>query len=225
MKGSKSRSSRPRLGPIDVAIGAGEHVLVTGEAAAGKTTLLEVLAGRRRPTEGSVSWDGVDLGELSPQALAQHVSLVPRNPRWPRKPVRELLAIDGALHGLESFGLDDIVARCPDGGETRLGSTDLSPGERKLLALGQSVEGSATLRLADEPTAGLGDEQAQAALVALLNASQGATLVVAMSRPIEAGHFDRVIELHQGQVAYDGSPDAWSAHMSAAGGGLAGSQP
>jgi ABC-type multidrug transport system fused ATPase/permease subunit len=221
VRGSKSRSSRSRLGPIDLEIAAGEHVLVTGEAAAGKTTLLEVLAGRRRPTEGRVLWDGLDLAELNPAA---HVRFVPRNPRWPRKPMRELLSIDGALHGLESFGLDEIMARCPDGEETRLGSRDLSPGERQLVVLGQTLKGDATLRLVDEPLAGLGDEQARVALVALLNASRGATLVVAMSRPIEADHFDRVIELQQGKVAYDGSPDAWSP-MSAAGEGLAGSNP
>ncbi|MBN9161871.1 MAG: ATP-binding cassette domain-containing protein, partial [Myxococcales bacterium] len=67
--------STPR-GPIaavdglDLEIERGELVAICGRSGSGKSTLLAMLGGLCRPTEGTVSVDGVDLGALGPHALA-----------------------------------------------------------------------------------------------------------------------------------------------------------
>ena len=186
--GSRSRSSRPRLGPIDVEIPVGQRVLVTGGPGAGKSTLLELLAGKRNPAQGRVLWDGIDLATVSGWSLAEHVSFVQPDTKWPRKPLSELLAgvagPEAAAEHLADCGLGELLARLPAGIDTPLGTKDVSPGERQLLGLAGGFRTSATLWLLDDPTAGLTDVVAGDVLRRLLHGADKETIVVAMSRPM-----------------------------------------
>ena len=215
VEGSKTRSSRPRLGPIDATIRAGQHVLVVGEPGAGKSTLLEVLAGLRNPTSGRVLWDGASLGDLCPWALSNHVGFVAQDLKWQRKPVRELLDNGQPGEGpldelLMSCGLAEVLARLPQGPDTKLGSKDLSPGERRLVGLASLLRADASLWLVDEPTAGMRDDRAAELLDGLLVAAAGRTLVVAATVPPAPASFDRVLELRGGELLFDGPPDEWT---------------
>jgi putative ABC transport system ATP-binding protein len=61
---------RAVLDGLDLEVAAGRSVAVTGVSGAGKSTLLAVLAGLRRPDDGSVLLDGTDLWGLSPRGRA-----------------------------------------------------------------------------------------------------------------------------------------------------------
>ncbi len=71
------RTFEPKAGQVaalrgvTLSIGSGEFVAITGRSGSGKTTLLNIIGGLDRPTAGSISLGDVDLGSLSPKALAQ----------------------------------------------------------------------------------------------------------------------------------------------------------
>lgn len=54
---------------VSLSLSAGELLVIAGRSGSGRTTLLEALAGLRRPSEGTVKWDGVDIHSLGQDAL------------------------------------------------------------------------------------------------------------------------------------------------------------
>ncbi len=75
----ESGESRTRLGPIDLVVKAGERVVLIGAPNAGKTALLETVAGRRRPDAGHVFWDGVSTAKLSRRRSEEQVVYLPHD--------------------------------------------------------------------------------------------------------------------------------------------------
>ena len=96
------------------------------------------------------------------------------------------------------------------GPETKLGSKDLSSGERRLVGLASLLRTDASLWLLDEPTAGMPAERAVDLVHALLGAAAGRTLVMATTVPLAPASFDRVLELRRGELLFDGPPDEWT---------------
>ncbi|OFZ88795.1 MAG: hypothetical protein A2W21_10825 [Betaproteobacteria bacterium RBG_16_66_20] len=166
----------------------GEHWLVLGPSGCGKTTLLHVIAGLLRPSEGEVEVAGQALAALSGAALdrwrgrvvgialqAQH--LVPHlsvrdNLRIAQYLAREPQDDARVAETLGALGVADKAARKP---------SELSHGERQRVAIARAVVNRPKLLLADEPTANLDDDSAARAVDLLTEQaqSQGATLIVA----------------------------------------------
>ena len=94
-------------------------------------------------------------------------------------------------------GLDDVVARLPDGIGTRLGpdGAGLSAGERQRVALARAFVRDAPLLLLDEPTANLDGRTEQALLAAVRRLMAGRTVVIVAHRPSLLALADRVIHL------------------------------
>ena len=147
---------------IDLAIEAGETVSVVGPSGSGKTTMLMVIAGLERPTEGKVLVQGVDLGTLNEDGLAlfrrqnmgivfQNFHLVPtmtaiENVAIPCEFAGQADAFDRARDNLAAVGLDHRLDHYPG---------QLSGGEQQRVALARAFVASPHVLLADEPTGNL----------------------------------------------------------------------
>jgi putative ABC transport system ATP-binding protein len=185
-------------------VAQGERWLVLGPSGCGKTTLLHIVAGLIRPSEGLVEVAGENLGRLDAARLD----------RWRGTTigiVLQALHLVKHLSARDNLRLAQYLARVPQD-DARIADTlgalgiankatrrpaDLSEGERQRVAIARAVVNRPKLLLADEPTANL-DDAAAAKVVDLLSeqaARHGATLVVATHDARVKGKFRERLEL------------------------------
>lgn len=203
------------LRDIDLTIRRGESVGVVGPTGAGKSTLVDLLLGLLTPTAGRISVDGVDLRE-APSAWREHLGYVPQ----------DLIILDTSLRQNIGFGqteadiseervaaairlaqLQDLVARLPEGLDTRLGERGvrLSGGERQRVAVARAVYEDPELLLFDEATSAL-DNDTEQALTSALEALRGTkTQIVVAHRLTSVRGCDRLVLLRDGSVEAIGS--------------------
>lgn len=206
---------------VDLDIAGGEMVAIVGPNGAGKSTLLRMLSGDLRPTAGSVSLGGREIGTWSPRELAERRAMLSQH-----------------VHVTFPFTVEEIVAM-GTGGRSRAASRPLveqalqevglerfrdrqlptlSGGEQQRahfarvlvqLACGEAMHGPGLLLL-DEPTSSL-DLRHQIDLVeSARRRAQAGTAVVAILHDLNlAMRFaDRNVLLHRGRLAAIGTPPA-----------------
>jgi putative ABC transport system ATP-binding protein len=185
-------------------VAPGERWLVLGPSGCGKTTLLHVVAGLVRPSEGRVEVAGQDLASLSGSTVD----------RWRGATlgiVLQALHLVRHLSVRDNLRLAQYLAHAPQD-DARIADTlgalgvagkgarrpsELSQGEQQRVAIARAVVNRPKLLLADEPTANL-DDAAAASVVDLLAeqaARHGATLVVATHDARVKGKFRERLEL------------------------------
>lgn len=217
-----SSGGRPALDDVRLTIRRGETVALVGENGSGKTTLAKVVAGLYRPTAGRVTWDGVDVAELDPAAVAARAAVVLQHPlRWPhdaRANVRvgrhdRVDPGDAALLAAAVLGgADKVVDGLPRRWRTLLSKEfregrELSAGEWQRFAVARGLFRDAPIVIWDEPTAPL-DARAEAAVYeALRHMATGRTVVLITHRLASVRHVDRIYLLHEGRLVEQGSHD------------------
>jgi ABC-type bacteriocin/lantibiotic exporter with double-glycine peptidase domain len=176
------------LTDLDLRAGPG-LTAITGASGVGKTTLLELLAGLRLPTSGTVT------------APAAH--LVTQRPFIAAGTVRDALTIGHAASdatlwdALRHVGLDGVVAGRDGGLGATLGDDGfgLSAGQRQRLALARAWLSPEPLLLLDEPTAHLDDTSALEINALLAEMSERRTVIAVTHRRELLAHADNHIHL------------------------------
>ena len=202
----------PALRGVDVQIGAGEYVAITGPSGSGKSTLMHILGCLDSPTAGSYRLDGEDVGALTGKRLA-HV----RNRKvgfvfqtfnlMPRLTVEENVALPlkyrggvargerrtRALRLLERLGLSQRVGHRPD---------ELSGGERQRVAIARALIGEPAILMADEPTGNLDSKAGNEVMKTFAELhGTGHTIVLVTHDPGVAARAERTIAMSDGRVA------------------------
>jgi putative ABC transport system ATP-binding protein len=178
------------LGGVDLTVGAGEVVVISGRTGAGKSTLLAILAGIDRPTSGSVRVEGCALEDLSGAALARvrqrKIGIVFQSfnllASWTAAENVEAALVGSGLARadrrakaaalLADLGLGDRLDHLP---------AELSVGQQQCVAIARALANRPRLLIADEPTGDVDALTAGAIVGHLLEPvrAYGAALVVA----------------------------------------------
>ena len=194
---------REALHSITATIAPGELVALSGPAAAGKSTLLDLLFGLRTTTHGRIDYDGVDLRALQRAALRREVTLV-RDGEIFSGTVNENVHLGRPGIGfaevretLEDIGLLDELLEFPAGLETRVSplGTPLAASQSRRLLLARGLVGRPRLLLVDELVDLLPPAALEATLAALRRHTTHATIVLVTNREDVASLCDRTIRL------------------------------
>ncbi|WP_122819801.1 ABC transporter ATP-binding protein [Varibaculum vaginae] len=211
---SKIYGSHTVLADIDLTIGEGEQVAITGPTQAGKTTLLYLLSGILRPSSGSVILDGRDLSKMSRrqiQALRRERFgfIFQSEQLLPELQVQENVALPLLLQGfgrteakqrarqeLERLGLENIAYHL---------TAHVSTAQAARIAIARALAPRPQVIVADQPTSLLDPVAGQEAMQALSLAATRtrATLLVSTVNPQVASWCQRIITLRDGLIAQD----------------------
>ena len=206
-------SNTPALNEIDLNIEQGEFVFLVGQSGSGKSSLLRLLLKEEKPTSGTVTVDGINVGKLPNRkvpAFRRSMGIVFQDFRLlPGKTVFDNVAFGMEVIGkskkeieqripaiLDLVGLDEKAHRLP---------SELSGGEQQRVALARAFVNKPKLLLADEPTGNL-DPSTSVGIMKLLDRINrtGTTIVMATHDVAIVDQMrKRIVQMENGNIIRD----------------------
>ena len=195
---------------IDLEVWPGEFVAIVGESGSGKSTLMNIIGVLDRPTEGSYTLDGVDVGKAKDSALSairnrkigfvfQTFNLIGRTSAqknvelpllYARAPARQ--RAKRAKELLAQVGMSERASHEPN---------ELSGGQKQRVAIARALANEPALLLADEPTGAL-DSATSRTVMDIFHElhRQGMTIVLITHSQQLAQECERILTLRDGRI-------------------------
>lgn len=191
---------------VSFAVESGQKVLLDGPPGSGRSAVLEVLAGWRRPMAGGLRWDGLSRPRVDDTSA--HTMLVRTGEISAGSVYTNLRLADAELSSAEAWaalaavGLDEVIDALPGGLDCQLlpSGAPLSPSQCKRLALARALIGKPRLLLIDETLDSLaqqGDDDIELALLCelLLGSATPWTAVVATRSSVVRSYLGQTLTL------------------------------
>ncbi|MEY3132600.1 MAG: hypothetical protein RLZ29_937 [Actinomycetota bacterium] len=206
--------SSPALEEVDLVVRDGERIALVGPTGAGKSTLAKLMARLYDPSQGTVTYGGMNLRRATHASLRQRIVVVPQEGFLFNGTIRDNVRlariessdadVEAALQRLGVFAHFD---RLPEGLDTevRERGTRLSAGERQLVALGRAALVDPAVLVLDEATSNLDpgtEAEVEAALEKLM---QGRTTIVVAHRLTTVQRADRIVVVDRARIAEVGT--------------------
>lgn len=211
------REDKPVLHEVSLSARRHQTIAIVGATGSGKSTLFQLLTRFYDPQSGSITLDGIPLGELGKRSLRQSLAYVTQESFLFAGTVRENLLLghpaatdDEIWTALQEASADEFIRRLPEGLDAEVGERGvlLSGGERQRLALARAFLKDAPILLLDEATSSVdvkSEKLIQAALAKLRANRTSLIIAHRLSTIIEA---DQIYVLHQGRILAHGTHEA-----------------
>jgi ATP-binding cassette subfamily B protein len=210
-----ARPGPSALNGVTFSVARGETVAIVGPSGAGKSTIFNLLLRFYDARSGTVTVDGLPVGDVDLIALRARFALVPQeaalfddtvaeNIRYGRPDASdaEVARAAAAAHA------DGFIRGLSEGYATRLGErgVTLSGGQRQRIALARAILRDAPILLLDEATSALDSESEAAVQEALAQLMHGRTTLVIAHRLATVQRASRILVMDQGRIVEQGRP-------------------
>jgi ATP-binding cassette subfamily B protein len=202
------------LEDVSFDVPAGSTTALVGETGSGKTTLGYLVARLYDPTRGRVAIDGVDVRELTFDALADAVGVVSQETYLFHASVRDNLrfakpdATDDEIEAAAAAAqIHELISTLPEGYDTVVGERGyrFSGGEKQRIAIARTILRNPPILVLDEATSSLDTQTERAVQVALERLAEGRTTIAIAHRLSTIRDADQIVVLDRGRVAEIGT--------------------
>lgn len=207
---------------IDVALSAGDSLLVVGPVGSGKSSFLRLASGIIKPTTGEVRLEGVNLSDWDRDEVGDWIGYLPQNvelfegriyeniSRFKDPDYRTIDELAEVLGLSEYFGEQDNISSL----NFHPTSSPLSGGQRQIVALARALYGNPSIVYMDEPSSNL-DEDGLAILIRgleWLKANHITTIVATHDRRLFR-YFNKILTLKNGHQIFFGTPSGFDQYV------------
>ncbi|MBE7213652.1 ABC transporter ATP-binding protein/permease [Shewanella benthica] len=214
---SFSYNTRQILKDVNFTILPGQKVAIVGDSGAGKSTIVKLLFRFYDVETGCISLDGVNINNLTQDALRQAIAIVPQdtvlfndslleNIRYGRPDASD----EEILEVIDMAHLSHFIDTLPEGWNTPVGERGLklSGGEKQRVAIARAILKGSPILVFDEATSSLDSQSEQAILNALKEVAKGHTSLVIAHRLSTVVDADQILVLSQGQIVETGNHES-----------------
>ncbi len=201
---------------LSLHVEAGESIAFVGESGAGKSTVMNLIIGFYRPTEGRILLDGHDMEELDLRTVRQDLAVVPQECVLFSGSVFENIAYglegvseDDVWEALRKANADKFVDELPEKLGTTIGEhgTRLSGGQRQRLAIARAIIRDPRVVIFDEATSSLDVASEMQVQDAIDNMVEGRTVFIVAHRLSTIRRCNRVVVMSEGEAIEVGTPE------------------
>jgi ABC-type multidrug transport system fused ATPase/permease subunit len=204
------------LPALDLDVSAGTTVALVGHTGAGKSTIAKLLARFYDPREGRITFDGIDLRDVTQDSLRRQLGIVPQEGFLFAGTVAENIAFgrpnaspEEIVHAARAVGAHEFILRLENGYETEVQErgSRLSLGQRQLIALARALLADPRILILDEATSSVDigtERKIEQALRLLLS---GRTAFIIAHRLSTIRDADLIIVLEHGRIVEQGTHD------------------
>lgn len=202
------------LSHVQFEIPSGKTIALVGASGSGKSTIATLLLRLREPTSGSITVDGTDYWNFTPESWHRMIGVVEQEAflfhdtmasnisyGYPQATREEIASAVRAAH------LEDVVDGLPEGLNTVVGERGvmLSGGQRQRLAIARALVRNPQILILDEATSALDTLSERKVQIALEEAMQGRTVLVIAHRLSTISNADELVVLSEGRVVERGT--------------------
>lgn len=211
------RPDRPVLTDVSLEIAAGETLAVVGSTGAGKSTIIKLLPRLYETQAGTIRLDGVDIRTMDAKVLRRRIVVVSQDVFMFSGTLRANIGLgdpalddERLLAAARRVGAERVVTARPGGLDAPVleRGNNFSAGERQLIAFARALARDPEILVLDEATASVDPETERVIERGIAELMRGRTSIVIAHRLSTVQRASRIIVIHQGSIAEQGTHEA-----------------